>query len=157
MKFLYYESIKRELKTRPINECQCDERLKTKVEESTRLAYTGLLGELEHLQTKTTPNFVGSLLNFLLFLMILYFNLKLSTSYNCTDLCFPPILGAHLSPEVLHPLLQGEACAHQQCCGRLKPCCGRLDRTRGFWHPVASRLQHSHAAHPRTSGDSVLF
>ena len=34
-------------------ECRCDERLKTKVEESTRLAYTGLFGELEHLKTKT--------------------------------------------------------------------------------------------------------
>jgi hypothetical protein len=34
---LYYESIKRELQTRPINDCRCDERLKTKPEESTRL------------------------------------------------------------------------------------------------------------------------
>jgi hypothetical protein len=42
--FVYYESITRELQTRPINECRCDERLKTKAEESTRLAYTGLLG-----------------------------------------------------------------------------------------------------------------
>ena len=50
---VYYESIKRELKIRPIYECRCDERLKTKVEESTRLAYTGLLGELEHLKIKT--------------------------------------------------------------------------------------------------------
>jgi hypothetical protein len=50
---LYYESIKRELKTRPINECRCDERLKAKGEESTRLTYTGLLGELEHLKIKT--------------------------------------------------------------------------------------------------------
>ena len=49
----YYESIKRELKTRPIYECQYDERLKTKTEESTRLAYTGLLGELEHLKIET--------------------------------------------------------------------------------------------------------
>jgi hypothetical protein len=39
---LYYESTKEELKTRPINECRYDERLKTKVEESTRLTYTGL-------------------------------------------------------------------------------------------------------------------
>ncbi len=38
--FLYYESIKRELQTRPINECRCDERLKTKTEESTRLVKT---------------------------------------------------------------------------------------------------------------------
>jgi len=49
----YYESMKRELKTRPIYECRCDERLKTKVEESTRLAYTGLLGEPEHLKIET--------------------------------------------------------------------------------------------------------
>ena len=42
---VYYESMKRELKTRPIYECRCDERLKTKVEESTRLTYTGLFGE----------------------------------------------------------------------------------------------------------------
>jgi hypothetical protein len=50
---VYYESIKRELKIKPIYECRCDERLKTKAEESTRLAYTGLLGELEHLEIKT--------------------------------------------------------------------------------------------------------
>ncbi len=52
--FVYFESIKRKLKTRPIYECRCDERLNTKAEESTRLAYTGFLGELEHLKTKTT-------------------------------------------------------------------------------------------------------
>ena len=51
--FFYYESIKRELKTRPINECRCDERLKTKAAESTRLTHTGLLGELEHLKIRT--------------------------------------------------------------------------------------------------------
>jgi hypothetical protein len=34
-------------------EGRCDERLKTKDEESTRLTYTGLLGELEHLMIKT--------------------------------------------------------------------------------------------------------
>jgi hypothetical protein len=51
---VYYESIKRELKTRPIYECRYDERLKTKAEESTRLVYTGLLVELEHLKIKTT-------------------------------------------------------------------------------------------------------
>jgi hypothetical protein len=44
--FLYYELIKRELKTRPINECRSDERLNTKDEESTRLGYTGFHGEL---------------------------------------------------------------------------------------------------------------
>ena len=33
--------------------CRCDERQKTKVEESTRLPYTGFHGELEHLKIKT--------------------------------------------------------------------------------------------------------
>ena len=50
---VYYESIKRELKIRPIYECRCDERLKTKTEESTRFTYTGFFGELEHLKIKT--------------------------------------------------------------------------------------------------------
>jgi hypothetical protein len=50
---IYYESIKRELKRRPISECRCDERLKTKVEEFTRLTCTGLLGGLEHLKIET--------------------------------------------------------------------------------------------------------
>jgi hypothetical protein len=45
--------MKREIKIRPIYECQCDERLNTKVEESTRLTHTGLIGELEHLKIKT--------------------------------------------------------------------------------------------------------
>jgi hypothetical protein len=51
--FVYYESLKRELKTKPINECWCDERLKTRVEESTRLAYPRLVTELEHLKMET--------------------------------------------------------------------------------------------------------
>jgi hypothetical protein len=50
---VYCESIKRELKFKPISECRYDERLKTKSEESTHLTYTGLLGELEHLKIKT--------------------------------------------------------------------------------------------------------
>ncbi len=50
---VYYESMKREIKTRPIYECRCDERLKTKAEESTLLGYTGLIGELEHLKIET--------------------------------------------------------------------------------------------------------
>ena len=45
--------MKRELKTRPVNECRCDERLKTKDEESTCLTSTELLGELEHLKIET--------------------------------------------------------------------------------------------------------
>ena len=39
---VYYESIKRELKTKPIYECLCDERPKHKAEESTRLSCTGV-------------------------------------------------------------------------------------------------------------------
>jgi hypothetical protein len=50
---VYYESRKRELKTRPMYECRCDERLKTKSEKSTRLEYIGLIRELEHLKIKT--------------------------------------------------------------------------------------------------------
>ena len=46
-------SCKRELKIRLIYECRCDERLKTQAEESTRLVYTGLVEELEHLKIKT--------------------------------------------------------------------------------------------------------
>ena len=37
---VYYESMKRKLKTRPLYECRYDERLKTKAEESTLLVYT---------------------------------------------------------------------------------------------------------------------
>ena len=51
--FVYYEAIKRELNRRPMYEYRCDERLKAKVEESTRLVYTGLLGGLEHLKIET--------------------------------------------------------------------------------------------------------
>jgi hypothetical protein len=50
---VYYESIKQKLKTRPTYECRYDEGL-TKPEESTRLTYTWLLVELEHLKIKTT-------------------------------------------------------------------------------------------------------
>jgi hypothetical protein len=51
--FVYYESMKRDLKTRSMYECRCDERLKTKPEESTNLAYTGLIGELENPKIET--------------------------------------------------------------------------------------------------------
>ena len=53
MTFVYYELLKRELKTNPIYEFRCDERLKTKVEESTLLGYTLLCVELEHLKIET--------------------------------------------------------------------------------------------------------
>jgi hypothetical protein len=39
---VYYESRKRELKTRLMNEGRCDEKLKVRFEESTYLTYTGL-------------------------------------------------------------------------------------------------------------------
>ena len=39
---VYYESIKRELKTKLIYECRCDERLTNEIEESIRLACTVL-------------------------------------------------------------------------------------------------------------------
>ena len=45
--------MKRKLKTRPLYECRCDERLKTKSEESTLLTYTLLLEELEYLKIET--------------------------------------------------------------------------------------------------------
>jgi len=50
---VYYESIKREPKIRGTNKCRCDERLQTKTKEFTRLPYTGLVFELEHLKIET--------------------------------------------------------------------------------------------------------
>ncbi len=38
---------------RGINKCRCDERLQTKTKEFTRLPYTGLVLELEHLKIET--------------------------------------------------------------------------------------------------------
>ena len=40
--FVYYESIKRELKIKPTYECRCDERLQTKTKKFTCLVYPGL-------------------------------------------------------------------------------------------------------------------
>ncbi len=53
LKVVCYYSIKRALIRRLIYDRRCDERLKAKVERSTRLTYTGLCGELEHLQIET--------------------------------------------------------------------------------------------------------
>ncbi len=50
---VYYESRKREQKRKLILKCRCVERLKVTGEGSTRLTYTGLCGELEHLKIKT--------------------------------------------------------------------------------------------------------
>ncbi len=50
---VYYESLKRKLKTKTIYGYRCDERLKTNVKESTRLGCTPLCAELEHLKIET--------------------------------------------------------------------------------------------------------
>ncbi len=50
---VYYESINRKLKIKCIYECRCYERVQTKTKEFTRLAYTGLVVELEHLKIET--------------------------------------------------------------------------------------------------------
>jgi hypothetical protein len=52
---VYYESRKRELKIRLMNEGRCDERLKVRVEESTRLTYTGL-HKKKNRHTKPNPS-----------------------------------------------------------------------------------------------------
>jgi hypothetical protein len=53
-----------------LSECRCDERLKSKVEESTCLAYTGLIGELEHLkiETRLIDEMFGSVMDEYVFL-----------------------------------------------------------------------------------------
>jgi hypothetical protein len=48
---VYYESMKRKLKIKPIYECRCNGRLQTK--RFTCLSHTGLVVELEHLKIKT--------------------------------------------------------------------------------------------------------
>ena len=53
LQLVYYESIKRKLKIKCIYECRCYERLQSKTTEFTRLAYTGLVVELEHLKIET--------------------------------------------------------------------------------------------------------
>ncbi len=50
---VYYESIKREIKIKPVYKCRCDERLQTKTKRFTLFSYTGLVVELEHLKIKT--------------------------------------------------------------------------------------------------------
>jgi len=63
--FIYYESTKRKLKIKNICECRCYERLQTKTKEFTRLSYTELVLELEHLKIETRlitemfPNVMG--------------------------------------------------------------------------------------------------
>jgi hypothetical protein len=53
--YIYYETIERELNKRLTYECRCDESLglKTKVEGSTCLSYTGLREGLENLKMET--------------------------------------------------------------------------------------------------------
>ncbi len=67
---VYYESTKREPKIRGINKCRCDERLQSKTKEFTRLPYTGLVLELEHLKIETrliSVMFASAILPYLLF------------------------------------------------------------------------------------------
>ncbi len=49
--FVFHPSLPE--KRRLMYECRCDERLKSKVEGSTRLTYAGLCGGLEHLKIET--------------------------------------------------------------------------------------------------------
>jgi hypothetical protein len=51
--FVFYESIKRKLKTKYIWGCRCYERLQPNTKEFTRLTYTELVLELEHLKIET--------------------------------------------------------------------------------------------------------
>jgi hypothetical protein len=51
VEIVYYESMKRELKIKPIYECRCNGRLQTK--RFTSLSHTVLVVELEHLKIKT--------------------------------------------------------------------------------------------------------
>ncbi len=53
VRLVYYESIKWQPKIKGIYECRCDERLQTKTKKFTRLPYTGLVLELEHLKIET--------------------------------------------------------------------------------------------------------
>ena len=52
LRFYYEQQIKRELKEIHICGCLWYDRLRVKTDGSTRLGYTGLLGELEHLKTE---------------------------------------------------------------------------------------------------------
>ena len=47
------KEMKLEVKTKPIYEFRCDERIKSKDEESTLLTYTLLCAELKHLKIET--------------------------------------------------------------------------------------------------------
>ena len=54
---VYYESIKRELKTEPIYECRCEERLKSRVEESRNLHASHALSWSGNWNTVCCQNF----------------------------------------------------------------------------------------------------
>ena len=62
---VYHESIKRKVKTKYIWGCRCYERLQPNTKEFTRLGYTELVLELEHLKIETRlitemfPNVMG--------------------------------------------------------------------------------------------------
>jgi hypothetical protein len=60
-----------------MNKCRCDERLQTKTKEFTRLPYTGLVLELEHLKIETTILTLGFRLFFILLNLLTVLSLDL--------------------------------------------------------------------------------
>jgi hypothetical protein len=60
---VYYESIKRKVKTKYICGCRCYERLQPNTKEFTRLTYTELVLELEHLKIETRLNYFMFIMN----------------------------------------------------------------------------------------------
>jgi hypothetical protein len=88
MEVVRYESRKQELKTRPTYECRCDERLKTKSEKSTRLAYTGATGLLGDDRLRLKIFFRGLTKNSYLNSSFhpIFFILSLSSVFVSTDL-----------------------------------------------------------------------
>jgi hypothetical protein len=57
--FVYYESKKRKIKTKYVCGCRCYERLQPNTKEFTRLAYTEMVLELEHLKIQTRASVRG--------------------------------------------------------------------------------------------------
>jgi hypothetical protein len=51
--FIYYEASKRKIETKYIRGCRCYERLQSKTKKFTRLSYTELVLEMEHLKIET--------------------------------------------------------------------------------------------------------
>jgi predicted mannosyl-3-phosphoglycerate phosphatase (HAD superfamily) len=86
--YFYYESTKRKLKTKCICGCRCYERLQTKTKEFTRLSYTELVLDLEHLKIKT--RLITEMFANVFYLLIYYESTKrkLKTEYICGCRCY---------------------------------------------------------------------